>query len=387
MSTDSEREIPFGRPQLGEQERAAVAAVLSGPILTHGPKGAEFEDVFARFTSAAHAVTTSNCTTALHLALWALGVRSGDEVIVPAMTHVASAHAAEHCGAKPVFVDVDSATGNINPELVAAAVTARTKAIMVVHFVGLPCDMTALMSLADSRGLPVVEDCAAALGAGFGGRHVGTFGRAGCFSFYPTKHITTMEGGMLVSGDAPLAARVRKLRAFGYNKALNERTVPGVYDVDALGHNFRMSEGAAAIGVCQMARLPQFLETRARNAATLREGLSTLPGLRVLPARHGPACSSNFCVNVVLPDGGPDRDEFLMSLQRDGVGTSVHYPVALPLSAYYRGKYGWQAEQFPEASRMARQSLSLPCAPHVGERDCQRILETFSQHYRRQGES
>lgn len=379
----AQRQIPFGRPNIGDSERAAVASVLSGPILTHGPKGQEFERRFADFTGTTQAVTTSNCTTALHLALLALDIGPGDEVIVPAMTHVATAHAAEHCLAKPVFVDVDPNTGNIDPTRIEAAITPKTRAIMVVHYVGLPCDMGAIQAIAKARGLAVVEDCAAALGGQFAGQHVGSFGVAGCFSFYPTKHITTMEGGMLVSNDGTLAARVRKQRAFGYSKGLDERKVPGVYDVDMLGHNFRMSEASSAIGVCQMDRLPDFLKQRHENASVLRAGLASCAGLQVLPGRYGDAVSADFCVNVVIEDGVPvDRDALLLALQDVGVGTSVHYPVALPLSVYYAKKYGWKREDFPVANRFATRGLSLPCAPHVKSDDAAYIVERFTSIYK-----
>lgn len=379
----TQRQVPFGRPNIGDSERAAVVAVLSGPILTHGPKGQEFERRFADYTGTAQAVTTSNCTTALHLALLALDIGAGDEVIVPAMTHVATAHAAEHCLAKPVFVDVDPNTGNIDPARVAQAITAKTRAIMVVHYVGLPCDMAAIQAIAKDKGIPVVEDCAAALGGTFAGQHVGSFGAAGCFSFYPTKHITTMEGGMLVSNDVVLAERVRKQRAFGYSKGLDERKVPGVYDVDILGHNFRMSEASSAIGVCQMDRLPDFLARRHDNAAVLRAGLAECEGLTVLPARYGDAVSADFCVNVVLDDGVRiDRDALLLALQEAGVGTSVHYPVALPLSVYYAKRYGGRHEDFPVANRLATRGLSLPCAPHVKSDDAAYIVERFTSLYK-----
>ena len=363
-------EIPFGRPILGEQEKAAVAEVLSGHMLTHGPHCAEFERRFAERVGTKHAVTTSSCTTALHLALLAHGVGPGDEVIVPAETHVATGHVVEHCGARPVFVDVEGATGNIGVGGIAAAVTVRTKAVMVVHYLGLPCDMDAIRRLADARGIAVIEDCALALGADYGGRHPGGLGAAGCFSFYPAKHITTMEGGMLVTDDDEIEWKVRKQRAFGYDKGFGERAKPGIYDVVMLGYNFRMSEAQAAVGLCQLDRLDGFLAARARNAAALLDGLSGIEEIFTFPVALDAVRSSHYCVNAVLrEESGIARDAIVERLKGQGIGTSVHYPVPVPLMAYYRQRYGYTDEQFPVARWISDNAISLPVGPHLDEKD------------------
>jgi len=366
MNKNNYREIPFGRPILGDEERTAVSNVLSGHILTHGPRCAEFEERFAEMLGVKHAITVSSCTTALHLSLMALGVGPGDEVVVPAETHVATAHAVEHCGAKPVFVDVDRHTGNIEPSLIEAALNEKTKAIIVVHYLGLPCEMDRIMSIADAHGVRVVEDCALAVGADFAGRAPGSIGATGCFSFYPTKHMTTMEGGMLTTNDDDVAFLVRKQRAFGYDKGLGERSTPGVYDVVMLGYNFRMSEGQAAIGTCQLDRLPGFLEQRRANSDRLIEQIATIDDIIVFPVNHGEAHSSRYCVNVMLPeDGSIDRGRVIKALNEAGVGTSVHYPVALPYATFYREKYGVQEGAFPVARWISSQAISLPCGPHL----------------------
>jgi len=364
------RTIPFGRPMLDEAEKAAVNQVLSGHILTHGPSCAEFERKFAERLGVAHAITTSSCTTALHLSLLALNIGPGDEVIVPAETHVATAHAVEHVGARPIFVDVQRATGNIDPALVEAAITDRTKAIMVVHYLGLPCDMDEILDLCKSRGIAVVEDCALALGADYDGRLPGTMGVTGCFSFYPTKHMTTLEGGMLTTNDDAIAARVRKQRAFGYDKNLGERSQPGVYDIVMLGYNFRMSEAHAAVGTVQLDKLDGFIETRRRNTDVLLSGLADIPEVTTFPISYGKSTSGCYCVNAVLPDDGSlERASIVKSLSDAGVGTSVHYPVALPLASYYRDKYGYGGAQFPVAAWISGQTISLPVGPHLNEED------------------
>jgi perosamine synthetase len=291
---------------------------------------------------------------------------------------VATAHSVEHCGAKPVFVDVDPATGNIDPDGIRAAITPRTRAIMVVHYLGLPCDMDAVMAAAG--GLPVIEDCATSLGASYGGANTGAIGVAGCFSFYPAKHITTLEGGMLTTSDDRVADRVRKQRAFGYDKNLGERSIPGVYDIAMLGWNYRMSEGHAAVGLCQLDRLAGFLARRRANAEVLISYLSRAPGGIVYPMSHGKGDSARYCVNITLPRG-MDRTPLIRALNEDGIGTSVHYPVALPLSRYYAQKYGARPESFPVADWIATHTISLPCAPHLDEDDMAYIGARFLIHY------
>src|SRR5207302_1642699 len=213
--TRAMREIHFGRPTIGDAERAAVMEVLKGPILVHGPRAVAFEKDFAAWTGAPHAVSTSSCTAALHLVYFYLGLGSGDEVIVPAQTHAATAHAVELTGATPVFVDAERRTGNIDIAQIEAALTPRTRAISVVHYLGLPVDMDRVTAIARKRDLFVVEDCALSLGSRYRGIHTGLLGDVGCFSFYPVKHITTAEGGMITTTRPEVAAKIARQKAFG----------------------------------------------------------------------------------------------------------------------------------------------------------------------------
>jgi perosamine synthetase len=361
---------------LGETEKRLAAEVLEGTILTHGPRCAEFEQRFAKRIGARHAVTVSSCTTGLQLSLMAIGVKVGDEVIVPAETHVATSHSVEHLGARPVFVDVERATGNIDPQKVAAAITPRTRAVMPVHYLGLPCDMDALEALAKQHKIAIVEDCALALGADYGGRHPGAIGIAGAFSFYPAKHITTLEGGMVTTNDDDFAARLRNLRAFGYDRALGERKIPGIYDVVALGNNFRMSEVQAAVGLGQLDQLDSFLAARRRNTKILTEGLADIDGIVMFPISHGKASSACYCVNIVFTSDSFNRNDMIERLNAAGVGTSVHYPVAVPLARYYREKYGYQPGDFPVAEWISSSAISLPVGPHVSADDAHYIVDT-----------
>jgi dTDP-4-amino-4,6-dideoxygalactose transaminase len=367
--------IPFGRPMIGAAEQAAVARVLTGPQLVHGPAAHDFERRFAERAQVAHAITVSSCTAGLHLALHVHGIGPGDEVIVPAMTHVATAHAVEYCRATPVFVDVDPASGNLDIGAVEAAIGPRTKAVMVVHFLGLPPDMTRLRAIARKAGLLVVEDAALALDASFDGVKAGGLGDVASFSFYPTKHMTTSEGGMVTTNDAEIARRVTTMKAFGYDKTLGERTRPGIYDVNALGFNYRMSEVHAAIGLAQLDRLDGFQSVRAANFKALRDGLADCAEIAVFAPEQGTGRSSHYCLNAILPrDGGIVRDGVVSHLKATGIGTSVHYPSAVPLFAYYREKYGYRTGQFPVAEWLAAATISLPVGPHLEPGDPARIV-------------
>ena len=374
------REIPFGRPWFSERERAAVQHVLEGHILTHGAEGKAFEAEFASFVGdGAHCLSVSSCMAALHLSYLHLGIGPGDEVIVPAQTHTATAHAVEWTGAAPVFVDCDSATGNVTASAIAAALTPRTRAISVVHFVGIPCDMPPIVALARDRGIAVVEDCAIALGARRGGTHVGLFGDAGCFSFYPVKHITTGEGGMFLTRSATVAERVAKLRAFGVDRTHTERTVPGIYDVPVLGLNYRMSEMQAALGRAQLTRIDQNLKRRRANFVALRTRLAELPGVRVIDAPEDGAMNSHYCLVAILEgELGERRTEVVARLNEAGVGTSVYYPQPVPRMTYYRRKYGYDASRFPHAAGISDRSIALPVGPHLDEGDMEYIGEQFS---------
>lgn len=371
--------IPFGRPWITDEDRQAVLAVLDSPILTHGPQCHAFETAFSAFIGGGKSVTTSSCTTALQLFGMHYGFKAGDDVIMPAISHVATAHAVEATGARPIFIDVTAETGCMDPTLVEAAITTATKAICVVHFNGMPTDMSAIMAIARRHNLPVLEDCATALGGYWDGTHVGLFGEGGAFSFYPAKHITAGEGGMYVSKDPGVSASVTRLRAFCYDRSLNERALPGLYDVDGLGLNFRMSELQAALGLSQLSRIQTMLDIRRRNAGLYASLLSDHQGITVLNSRDSRAIDAHYCLTVVLdgPYAGR-RDDMLALLKERGLGTSVHYPHPLPRLKYYREKYGYDASRYPNAQRLADQSLNLPVAPHIEPEMVQRICEEFT---------
>jgi dTDP-4-amino-4,6-dideoxygalactose transaminase len=375
------RTIPFGRPWITEEDQQAVLTVLQSPVLTHGPQGQQFEAEFARFLGEeCYCISVSSCMAALHLAYLQMGIGPGDEVIVPAQTHVATAHAVEWVGARPVFVDCNLPAGNIDVARIEAAITPRTKVISLVHFLGMPCDMDALLAIAERHDLKVIEDCAIAVGARLHGRHVGLFGEVGCFSFYPVKHITAGEGGMVVTRDPQVAQRINLLRAFGVDRSHGERARPGQYEVVTLGLNYRMSELQAALGRSQLRRVPEILSQRRANFFALKALLVALDGVMVLDAPETAGSNSHYCLSVLLTGKlAKKRDEIAEKLKQAGIGTSVYYPQPVPRMLYYRRKYGYCADLFPHAEAVSERSIALPVGPHLIPEDIDYIAARF-QH-------
>ena len=375
----SARDIPFGRPWITDEDRAAVMEVLNGHILTHGPNCAGFETEFAEMMGAGHATSTSSCMAALHLCYLHLGVGPGDEVIVPAQTHVATGHAVELTGATPVFVDCDLETGNMNINKIEEAITDKTKAIGIVHFVGIPMAMPDVMAIADKHDLKVIEDCALAVGARYDGRHVGLFGEAGCYSFYPVKHITSGEGGMFVSQYDDVVKKVANFRAFSYDKSLKERTALGIYDVSNVGMNYRMSELQAALGRSQIKKIPDILSKRSANFNALKAALGNIEDVLVLDSTDSKSDNSHYCLIAVLTGkAAENRNEIVSEFKKRQLGYSIYYPHPVPRLAYYQEKYGYNAKDFPNAAAISDHGIALPVGPHLNEEDMAYIGAIFA---------
>ena len=378
------RTILFGRPIMGEEEKKAVLQVLEGDILVHGPKAKEFEKAFAAFTGADYAVSVSSCTAALHLSYFYLGIESGDEVIVPAQTHVATAHAVELCGAKPIFVDAEKDTGNIDLDQIESQITERTKAISVVHFLGMPVNMDRLNKIAKKHGLFVAEDCALAMGSYFKNIHAGLHGDTGCFSFYPVKHMTTAEGGMLITRNKEIAEKVVRQKAFGLDRHVGERKMPGIYDVNMLGFNYRLNEIQAALGIEQIRRVPGFLKKRKENYEILSSGLKDIDELSQLQSSHSEYQSSYYCLSIILDKGlTEERINIVNYLKENGIGTSVYYPRPVPHFTYYRSKYSYNEDSFPVASWISNGSIARPVGPHLDGEDMRYIVEHIKEAIRK----
>ncbi len=371
--------IRFARPWIDDTDRSAVGRVLEGHILTHGPECNAFEADFSAFAGepSASCVTFSSCMGALHLAWIELGIGAGDEVLVSAQSHVATAHAVAWAGATPVFVDCEAATGNVTAAGLRAAITERTRGIALVHFLGIPCDMPAIMEVAREHDLAVVEDCALAVGARWDGRHVGLFGDAGAFSFYPAKHITTGEGGMLMSRRSELAEVSAKRRAFGVDRT--RKTLPGTYDVTEVGLNYRMSELHAALGRSQLARIDQILDKRRHHFGMLAELLSDLPGARTLAPNDERATNACYALGLIL-DESDRRDRLVNSLREDDIETSIYYPHPIPRLEAYRKRNEFVAGDFANATAISDCGVALPVGPHLSMSDVERIAERVRHH-------
>ena len=358
--------IPIARPLLGDEEAEAASRVIRSGMLASGPEVAAFEEEFARFVGARHAIAVSNGTTALHAVLVGGGIGPGDEVIVPSFTFIATATSVSMCGATPVFADVRPDLFTLDPETLPGLVTPRTKAVIGVHLFGQPFDIDPIREVCQARDLLLVEDAAQAHGAAYQGRQVGAQGDAGCFSFYPTKNMTTGEGGMVTTDDDALAARVRRLVNHGQAEK---------YLHTELGFNYRMTDIGGAIGRVQLRRLPEFNRRRQENAAYLSAHLDA-PG--IVPPATGDYRTHVFHQYVVtVGDDCPlSRDVFATRLREAGVGTAVHYPIPVHEQPLYRGTA--PPEACPEAARLARQVLSLPVHPSVGPRDLEEIVEAVN---------
>jgi dTDP-4-amino-4,6-dideoxygalactose transaminase len=324
-------------------------------MLAQGTRVAEFEERFAAYCGVPYAIATSSGTTALHLALLAHGLGPGDEVITTPFTFIASANSIRYVEATPVFVDIDPVTFNIDPRAVEEAVTERTRAIMPVHLFGLPCDMDALVGIAERYHLAIIEDACQAHGATYYGRRVGSFG-TGCFSFYPTKNMTTAEGGIITTNDADVADRVRVIRHHGMRRR---------YYHDEMGYNFRMSDVHAAIGLAQLPKLERFNEARIANAAYLGAHLQNV----VTPVTPE-GCRHVFHQYTVRVLGG-QRDAAVSKLRDLGIGCGVYYPVPVHKQRVYAGI----ESTYPEAERACEEVLSLPVHPGLARSDLEHIVE------------
>ena len=372
------RSIPFGKPIIGDKEKQAVLDVLDTPILVHGPKAKEFEANFASYTGANYAVSVSSCTAAMHLAYFYLNLGVDDEVIVPAQTHTATAHSVELCGAKPIFVDSELETGNIDINQIESSISNKTKAIAVVHYLGMPVDMEKLIAIANKYELFVLEDCALSIGSIIDGKHTGLFGDVGCFSFYPVKHMTTAEGGMLITNNEKIAEAIGRLKAFGLDRHVGERKVPGLYDVNMLGLNYRMNEIQATIGIEQLKRIDDFIKARKTNYNDLMTQLSKIEEITLFKSSYDAFQSSYYCLSIILNKLiNKKRFEIIQYLKDKGIGTSIYYPKPVPHMTYYKTKYGYQEDSFPVASQISYDSIALPVGQHIKLKDIKYIIENL----------
>jgi perosamine synthetase len=351
--------IPYGRQEIDDDDVAAVVEVLRSDWLTTGPAVERFERSFAQLVGAEHAVAVVNGTAALHLAMLAAGVGPGDEVIVPTLTFAASANAARYVGATVRFCDVRPDTLGIDVEQAARLVTPRTRAIVVVDYAGIPCELDDVMRLAGEHGLTVIEDACHAVGATYRGRSVGSIAHLSTFSFHPVKHLTTGEGGMVTTADPDLDRRLRRLRNHGIDSDFRQRESAGTweYDVVELGFNFRLSDINAALGASQVRKVPGWVERRRQLADRYRDLIRDLPVTMLVEPDHVRASWHLFPVLIETGDGAPRRSDVFTALRSAGIGVNVHYR---PLHLHTTFRTTDVGQHFPVAEDAYARLLSLP---------------------------
>jgi perosamine synthetase len=372
--------IPYGKQVIDNDDIAAVSETLRSAWLTTGPRVEEFERAFAEFCGAAEGVVVNSGTAALHSAMRALRIGPGDEVIVPAITFAASSNAVVYEGGTPVFADIEADTLLIDPAAVEAKITSRTKAILAVDYAGQPADYDALRALADKRGIRVVSDACHAPGASYKGRKVGTIADLSAFSFHPVKHLTTCEGGMVLTDDAEMASHMRRFRNHGIDSDHRSRENDGTfaYDMVELGYNYRLPDIQCALGLSQLKHLPQWLVRRQAIAARYDEMFAGMPFVRPLAKR--PDRTNAYHLYVIRLDLALlkiDRRQAFDHLKASGINANVHYAPVYHHS-FYRRQFGYQVGLCPRAEAVYREILTLPLFPTISHAEMDYVVSTVN---------
>ncbi|MBU1228839.1 MAG: DegT/DnrJ/EryC1/StrS family aminotransferase [Proteobacteria bacterium] len=375
--------LVFGSPALEQAEIDEVVACLTSRWIGTGPRTARFERDFAAYKGVESAVALHSCTAALHLALVALNLQPGDEVITTPLTFCATVNAILHAGGTPVLADVDPLTMNIDPALVREKITPRTRALLPVHFAGRPCDMDALLAMAAEHGLAVIEDCAHAIETTYHGKKAGTLGDFGCFSFYVTKNIITGEGGMVIARRPEDLARIKVLGLHGMSadawKRFGDEGYKHYLVVEA-GFKYNMMDLQAALGIHQLPRVDAYHARRVQVWAAYDKAFAGLPegrrlGLPAPPELDPDTLHARHLYSVLVDEAasGIGRDAFLTAMTRQGIGVGVHY-MSLPEHPYYQERLGWRPEDFPQAMRLGRQTVSLPISARLTDADVNDVI-------------
>jgi dTDP-4-amino-4,6-dideoxygalactose transaminase len=371
---DKSEFIVFGAPMIGKEEIDEVIETLRSGWIGTGPRVQRFENEFKKIIGAKHAIATNSCTAALHLSLITNGIKEGDEVIVTPMTFGATVNVIEHVRAKPIFADIEIDSFNIDPKEIRKKISPKTKAIIPVHLFGLPCKMDEINEIAKENNLKVIEDAAHALGSEFKGKKIGSLGNCTCFSFYPTKNITTIEGGMITTDDGDIANKARILghhgQSLGAWQRYSSKYGGETYEVVYPGFKYNMPDVSAALGLHQLKKLERFLKIRERYAKIYEEELKDLKEL-ILPPKgsHDFKHSWHLCAVLIRPEFLKiGRDEMIKALLKENIGTGIHYR-AVHLHPYYREKYGFKKGDYPNAEFVSERTFSLPLSPKMSEKD------------------
>jgi perosamine synthetase len=366
--------ISFSKLNISKKDFTNVKNILKSGWLTHGKYNTLFESEFAKFTKAKYAITVSSCTAGLHLSCIAAGFKKGDEVIVPSQTHVATAHSVEYTGAKAIFADVTFPQGNLDLGQIKSKVTKKTKGIILVHMAGYPCNILEISNFCKKNKIILLEDCAHALGTYKNSTHVGNYGMTGSFSFYPTKQITTGEGGMIITNNKKIFKKIKMLKAFGIDKDITNRKKVGDYDVKYLGFNFRITDFQAAIGYGQMLDYKKNLQKRKIIAKRYIKNFTQNKNIKFVPF-------SNDCYYFIFQIFCKKRDKLASFLKKKKVGFSVHYKTPVPKMTYYKKKYKINMSDYLNATKYGNMNISLPNYPKLKLSEVDMICKTINQFF------
>lgn len=375
--------LAFCKATLSDEEVSAVAKVIESGWLTTGPNVAAFENEFKAYVGSKYAIALNSCTGGLHCALLAAGVQPGDEVITTALTFVATGHVIIWAGAKPVLVDIDPKTYNIDPDKIEKAITPKTKAIIPVHFAGLPCDMTAILAIARKHNIPVIEDAAHAVGSEYKGKKVGVLGDVTAFSFYPTKNMTSGEGGMITTDNEEMAERIRKFAFFGINKEVWERygkKQSWQYDIVLPGFKYNMSDIHAAIGRVQLRKLDEFNRQRSAMAQMFKTRLSCLGDCISFPPEMPETRHNWHLFPILVNQAGKTREGLIEFLHQRNIGSSVHF-IPLHLFSYYQKAFGYKKGDFPATEKIFERIVSIPLYPSLSQGDVERVIAAICEYF------
>lgn len=371
------KQIPFALPLIGDEEIASVIETIRSGWLTMGKKTFEFEEAIAKYTGAKYAIALNSCTAALHLSLIASDIKPWNEVITTPFTFASTGNVIVHTGAKPIFVDISSETCNIDPDKISEAITSKTKAIIPVHYAGQPCDMRAIMEIAEDKNLIVIEDAAHAIGAEYHRKKIGNLGNPTCFSFYATKNMTTGEGGAITTNDFEFAEKIRKLRLHGISKDAWKRYGAGgswKYDIEMCGWKYNTTDINSAIGLHQLNKIDEFNNIRKTYAGIYSRNLQNISNLGTFTKHYEDHVFHLY--PVLAPE--KHRDAFIELMSLRGVFCSVHF-IPLHLHSFYKSAYGYKRGDFPVCESIYDREVSLPLYPRMTEDDVKYVIQSVKE--------